>query len=52
MYPTPHIAGDADYCHRRCFTTAAADLIATLEGREPVYRVSVHDDKVYRGTAL
>lgn len=51
VYPTPHIAGDADYCHRRCFTTAAADMIATLDGRESIYRVSVHDDRVYRGTA-
>jgi D-3-phosphoglycerate dehydrogenase len=51
VYPTPHIAGDTFYCHRRCFTTACEDLIAVLDGRQPVYVASPRDDSIYRGTA-
>ncbi|MBA3416918.1 MAG: hypothetical protein H0U10_16990 [Chloroflexia bacterium] len=46
---TPHIAGNTHVCHRRCFTTACEDALATLAGRAPVYPVSVHDAKVYDG---
>jgi phosphoglycerate dehydrogenase-like enzyme len=50
VLPTPHIAGDTTYCHRRCFTTACADALAVLAGTAPVYPASVWDDKLYRGT--
>jgi phosphoglycerate dehydrogenase-like enzyme len=51
VLPTPHIAGDTVFCHRRCFTTACADALAVLAGQHPVYPVSVADDKLYRGVA-
>ena len=49
VLPTPHIAGNTGYCHRRCFTTACADALAVLAGRAPAYPVTVHDDQLYRG---
>jgi phosphoglycerate dehydrogenase-like enzyme len=50
VQPTPHIAGDADYCHRRCFTTACDDAVAVLDGRVPIYAVTARDEKLYLGT--
>lgn len=49
VLPTPHIAGNAGYCHRRCFTTAAADALAVLTGEKPLYRATPHDEMVYEG---
>ena len=49
VLPTPHIAGDAGYCHRRCFTTAVDDAMAVLAGRPPRYPVTVRDDRLYQG---
>ncbi len=50
VLPTPHIAGDTAYCHRRCFTTACADAIAVLTEQPPLYAATPHDDTIYRGT--
>jgi len=49
VLPTPHIAGDTEHCHRRCFTSACADALSVLRGEAPLYRVSVRDDLLYRG---
>ena len=49
VYPTPHIAGDTSYCHRRCFTTAVDDAMAVLAGRAPIYATTVWDDQLYAG---
>ncbi len=49
IQPTPHIAGDTAFCHRRCFTTAAADALAVLAGRSPRYRATPHDQLQYQG---
>jgi phosphoglycerate dehydrogenase-like enzyme len=49
VLPTPHVAGDTTYCHRRCFTAACADVLAVLAGEAPRYRVTQHDDQIYRG---
>lgn len=49
VLPTPHVAGDAAYCHRRCFTSACADVLAVLAGEPARYQVSVRDDQLYRG---
>lgn len=49
VLPTPHIAGNAGYCHRRCFTTAAADVLAVLAGWSPRYRATLHDELLYQG---
>lgn len=50
VLPTPHIAGNTTYCHRRCFTTACDDALAVLAGGTATYAVSVRDDRLYRGT--
>lgn len=50
VLPTPHIAGDTAYCHRRCFTTACADAIAVLMDQPPLYAATPRDDKLYQGT--
>lgn len=50
VLPTPHIAGDTLYCHRRCFTTACEDAIAALQGGPLRYAVTVRDAKSYDGT--
>ena len=50
VLPTPHIAGNSEYCHRRCFTTACDDAVAVLTGRIPRYPVTMRDDQLYQGT--
>lgn len=50
VLPSPHIAGDTSYCHRRCFTTACADAMAVLDGRTPIYATTVRDEQLYEGT--
>jgi phosphoglycerate dehydrogenase-like enzyme len=52
VLPTPHIAGNTAYCHRRCFTTACADALAVLAGQKPLYPASVWDDQLYRGAPV
>ncbi len=49
VLPTPHIAGDATYCHRRCFTDACRDVITVLNGGEPRFRATAWDDDCYQG---
>jgi phosphoglycerate dehydrogenase-like enzyme len=49
VLPTPHIAGNVGYCHRRCFTTACADAVAVLAGQQPRYQASVRDQLLYQG---
>lgn len=49
VLPTPHIAGNVAYCHRRCFTTACADALAVLAGDEPRYRATPRDQQLYQG---
>ena len=49
VLPTPHIAGATTQCHRRCFTTACADVLAVLAGEAPRHPVTATDDQLYRG---
>lgn len=49
VLPSPHIAGDTSYCHRRCFTTAVEDAMAVLDGRTPIYATTVRDEELYEG---
>ncbi|MGI8780190.1 MAG: hypothetical protein ACR2L8_08480, partial [Solirubrobacteraceae bacterium] len=49
VLPTPHIAGATTRCHRRCFTTACADVLAVLAGEAPRHPVTATDDQLYRG---
>lgn len=50
VLPTPHVAGNTYYCHRRCFTTACANGIAAVLGAAVEYAVTMRDDRLYRGT--
>ena len=49
VLPTPHVAGDTFYCHRRCFTTACEDVLAVLADGSAQYRVTPRDDMLYQG---
>jgi D-3-phosphoglycerate dehydrogenase len=49
VLPTPHIAGGAGYCHRRCFLTACDDAVAVLAGRRPTYAVNELETDLYLG---
>lgn len=49
VLPTPHLAGNTAAYHRRCFTTACADIAAVLAGRAPLYAMTVKDADLYGG---
>jgi len=49
VLPTPHMAGDTIYCHRRCFTEACAEAAAAVQGEPLRYRATRWDDQVYQG---
>jgi phosphoglycerate dehydrogenase-like enzyme len=49
ILPTPHIAGNTRYAHRRCFTEAVSDAIELMAGRTPRYLATRKDDALYRG---
>jgi phosphoglycerate dehydrogenase-like enzyme len=51
VLPTPHIAGDAAYCHERCFRTACEEAVAALRGDPLRYAVTDQDSQVYEGRA-
>ncbi len=51
VLPTPHVAGDTIYCHRRCFTDACQDALAVLTGNQPRFGALAWDDDVYQGRA-
>ncbi|MCC7355375.1 MAG: hypothetical protein IT330_16660 [Anaerolineae bacterium] len=49
VLPTPHMAGDTIYCHRRCFTDACHDAIAVLRSEPPRFGATLWDHQVYQG---
>ncbi|MDE5458794.1 hypothetical protein GWE18_39885 [Bradyrhizobium sp. CSA112] len=54
---TPHIAGEAFYCHDRCFYDACSDCLAVIEGQPRRYEVTRIDETMYarvdiRGSAM
>jgi phosphoglycerate dehydrogenase-like enzyme len=49
VLPTPHVAGDTMYCHRRCFTDACQDAITVLTGGQPRFQATSWDDDLYQG---
>lgn len=49
VLPTPHMAGDTTYCHRRCFTDACRDAIAVLTGERPRFQATSWDNDCYHG---
>ncbi|MCK1716616.1 NAD(P)-dependent oxidoreductase [Bradyrhizobium sp. 141] len=46
---TPHIAGEAVYCHERCFTDACIDALAVLERGELRFEATPVDASMYIG---
>ena len=49
VLPTPHLAGNAAFAHRRCFTTACEEALAALTGKPLKYEVSIWDATMYAG---
>lgn len=49
VLPTPHVAGDTLYCHRRCFRDACLDTLAVLAGQPPRYQATLMDHMLYSG---
>ena len=49
VLPTPHLAGNAAFAHRRCFTTACKEALSAVMGKPLEYEVSVWDAKMYAG---
>ncbi|MHC1950721.1 hypothetical protein IF803_41295 [Bradyrhizobium sp. UFLA06-06] len=46
---TPHIAGEAFYCHERCFTDACIDALAVIECGKLRFEASPVDASMYIG---
>ncbi len=46
---TPHIAGEAIYCHERCFTDACIDALAAIEHGELRFEATPVDASMYIG---
>lgn len=50
VLPTPHIAGNVEFAHERCFAEACADAARVLSGEAPHHRATVRDKRLYDGT--
>jgi phosphoglycerate dehydrogenase-like enzyme len=50
VLPTPHIAGNTQFAHERCFEEACADATRVLGGEAPVNPATVRDKRLYDGT--
>jgi phosphoglycerate dehydrogenase-like enzyme len=50
VLPTPHIAGNVDFAHLRCFGEACHDAVRVVNGDAPLYAASVRDKELYDGT--
>ena len=50
VLPTPHIAGNTQFAHERCFEEACADAARVLGGEAPVNPATVRDKRLYDGT--
>jgi len=49
VLPTPHLAGNAAFAHRRCFTTACEEALSALMSKPLKYEVSAWDADMYAG---
>lgn len=49
VIPTPHLAGNAAFAHKRCFRTACEDAVSALKGGSLKYKVSIWDADMYAG---
>lgn len=52
VLPTPHIAGNVQFAHERCFREACADAVRVLSGEAPHHGASVRDKRLYDGTLV
>jgi phosphoglycerate dehydrogenase-like enzyme len=50
VLPTPHIAGNVQFAHERCFTEACEDALRVVLGEEPRHAATVRDKRLYDGT--
>jgi D-3-phosphoglycerate dehydrogenase len=50
VLPTPHIAGNVQFAHERCFREACADAARVLGGEAPHHGASVRDKRLYDGS--
>lgn len=50
VLPTPHIAGNTQFAHERCFREACADAVRVLAGEAPLNPATVRDKRLYEGT--
>jgi D-3-phosphoglycerate dehydrogenase len=52
VLPTPHIAGNTQFAHERCFREACANAARVLAGEAPMYSATEHDKRLYDGTLV
>jgi phosphoglycerate dehydrogenase-like enzyme len=50
VLPTPHIAGNVQFAHERCFAEACVDAARVLNGEPPHNPATVRDKRLYDGT--
>ncbi len=50
VLPTPHIAGNVQFAHERCFREACSDAVRVLSGDAPRHATGVFDKQLYQGT--
>jgi phosphoglycerate dehydrogenase-like enzyme len=50
VLPTPHIAGNTQFAHERCFTEACLDAVRVVHGEAPHYAATARDRRLYEGT--
>lgn len=49
VLPTPHIAGNVQFAHERCFREACADALRVVSGTPPLHATGVRDKQLYEG---
>ncbi len=50
VLPTPHIAGNVQFAHERCFREACIDTARVLRGEPPLHAASPGDQHLYAGS--
>ncbi len=50
VLPTPHIAGNVQFAHERCFAEACRDVVRVLGGEAPQNGATIRDKRLYDGT--
>jgi phosphoglycerate dehydrogenase-like enzyme len=49
VLPTPHIAGNVQFAHERCFGEACTDAVRVVRGEAPHHVATVRDKDLYEG---